>query len=84
MEIFAEFLEAYNDELRRIGCSARVGDPGGTAPDGWMHILDHAGHSIGVLPDSIEATELAAVLTLVRHAFARGLAEGQRLTMPAR
>jgi hypothetical protein len=83
-QICPDFVEAYNEDLSRLGCRARVAAP----VEGWhagsLQIVDLEGNEIGIIPHSVETIELAAFLRIIDKSYLRGIEVGQSMTGPAR
>lgn len=65
-EMFAEFIDAYNEELASFGCAARVAMPSESWHDGSIEILDADGRHLGYVPRSVKPIETAAFMDILR------------------
>jgi hypothetical protein len=81
-DIDAEFLDAYNEELGQIGCRARVGPLADEWHMGSMQLFDKNGSPLGIIPQTVDAMELPAIVAIVEKAYQRGLRDGRKLTTP--
>ena len=70
------FADAFNRALRQARCPARVeAHPGGTP--GFFRLLDMSGREIGIIPDTVTAEIVAAIVRIHAQAISEGMACGR-------
>ena len=81
-EAHLQFLESFNEDLRRLACGARVAAVADTVRE--MVIMDLDGTPVGRIPTRIEPETFAAMMLLIEDSFAQGVVagKGQRPAAP--
>jgi hypothetical protein len=70
------FADAFNRALRQARCPARVEAHPDTAP-GFFRLLDGAGREMGIIPDTVTAEIVAAIVRIRDRAISEGMGRGR-------
>lgn len=70
------FADAFNRALRKARCPARVEAHPEAAP-GFFRLLDMSGGEIGIIPDTVTAEIVAAMVRIHARAVSEGMGRGR-------